>query len=429
MVPPARAIITLDALGRSSSSSRRTAACGAAARAGVALSEQQALDAITAEIAYYRAHLASGSDEAGWSACATRCAVLGERSNSFGVRVSTIGPGRSARGALRGAALRPYCDVPSALRTLRAAGHRPRRRLQLGLSLHECCATQASTRSCTVAITQRSGCRQARSWRSSGARWSLRRAARRTRCTPRLARERHLRRGSPRDCVRARRARGTAPGARRRASSGRWQSSPRSPRNLPATVSSSSLSLPAVHRSRGTGSGNAPRHRHRRRHRRFSPAFERGAANWRPWRLGRVGHASARPRRRRVRRDHRRVDVGAAKRGLLPGRERRDDVVSERRAPRRAFLFARISGGRPTADLGSSNPGRSRRSRSRRRLALLYVISGIWRSLYARQKAELPESLGAGGLRWRHAARRLPQSRSWLRWARSCSSAATSSVR
>jgi putative hydrolase of the HAD superfamily len=139
VIPAGRAIITLDALGTLVELEPPAPLLAAQLRSrGVELSEQQARDAIAAEIAYYRAHLASGSDEAGLERLRDRCTeVLGEALEQVGVRVSAIGFGGLRAALLAALRFHPYCDVPAALRTLRAAGHRLVVVSNWDVSLHE----------------------------------------------------------------------------------------------------------------------------------------------------------------------------------------------------------------------------------------------------------------------------------------------------
>lgn len=139
MVAAGRAIIMLDALGTLVKLEPPAPLLAAQLRArGVELSEQQAREAIAAEIAYYRAHLASGSDEAGLERLRDRCAdVLGEALEQAGVRIGTIEPGGLREALLAALRFRAYPDAPAALRTLRAAGHRLVVVSNWDVSLHE----------------------------------------------------------------------------------------------------------------------------------------------------------------------------------------------------------------------------------------------------------------------------------------------------
>ena len=126
MVVAARSIITLDALGTLVALEPPAPLLAAQLRArGVALTEDQARVAIAAEIAYYRAHLAGGSDEQGLERLRDGCAeVLREALERAGVRMATIDRGGLREALLAALRFRAYPEVPAALRTLRAAGHR-----------------------------------------------------------------------------------------------------------------------------------------------------------------------------------------------------------------------------------------------------------------------------------------------------------------
>jgi putative hydrolase of the HAD superfamily len=132
-------LITLDALGTLVALEPPAPLLAEQLRArGVDVSEEQAGFAIAAEIAYYRAHLASGCDAAGLERLRDRCAqVLGEALEQAGVRVGAISPRELRDSLLAALRFRPYDEVPAALRTLRAAGHRLVVVSNWDVSLHE----------------------------------------------------------------------------------------------------------------------------------------------------------------------------------------------------------------------------------------------------------------------------------------------------
>ena len=132
-------LITLDALGTLVALEPPAPLLAEQLRArGVDVLEEQAGRAIAAEIAYYRAHLASGSDEAGLERLRDRCAhVLGEALEQAGVRVGAISPRELRDSLLAALRFRPYDEVPAALRALRAAGHRLVVVSNWDVSLHE----------------------------------------------------------------------------------------------------------------------------------------------------------------------------------------------------------------------------------------------------------------------------------------------------
>jgi putative hydrolase of the HAD superfamily len=132
-------LITLDALGTLVMLEPPAPLLAAQLRAwGVEVSEQQAGAAIAAEIAYYRAHLASGSDEAGLELLRDRCTeVLREVLHEAGVGVAAIGFGELRAALLAALRFRPHPEVPATLRALRAAGHRLVVVSNWDVSLHE----------------------------------------------------------------------------------------------------------------------------------------------------------------------------------------------------------------------------------------------------------------------------------------------------
>jgi putative hydrolase of the HAD superfamily len=132
-------LITLDALGTLVALEPPAPLLAEQLRArGVDVSEEQAGCAIAAEIAYYRAHLASGCDAAGLERLRDRCAqVLGEALEQAGVRVGAISPRELRDSLLTALRFRPYDEVPAALRALRAAGHRLVVVSNWDVSLHE----------------------------------------------------------------------------------------------------------------------------------------------------------------------------------------------------------------------------------------------------------------------------------------------------
>jgi putative hydrolase of the HAD superfamily len=132
-------LVTLDALGTLVALEPPAPLLAEQLRArGVDVSAEQARFAIAAEIAYYRAHLASGCDEAGLERLRDRCAhVLGEALEQAGVRVGAISPRELRDSLLAALRFRPYDEVPAALRALRAAGHRLVVVSNWDVSLHE----------------------------------------------------------------------------------------------------------------------------------------------------------------------------------------------------------------------------------------------------------------------------------------------------
>jgi putative hydrolase of the HAD superfamily len=132
-------LITLDALGTLVALEPPAPLLAEQLRArGVDVSEEQAGFASAAEIAYYRAHLASGCDAAGLERLRDRCAhVLGEALEQAGVRVGAISPRELRDSLLAALRFRPYDEVPAALRALRAAGHRLVVVSNWDVSLHE----------------------------------------------------------------------------------------------------------------------------------------------------------------------------------------------------------------------------------------------------------------------------------------------------
>ena len=132
-------LITLDALGTLVALEPPAPLLAAQLRMrGVDASEQQARFAIAAEIAYYRAHLASGCDEAGLERLRDRCAqVLREALEHAELKVNSISPVELREVLLAALRFRPYDEVPAALRALRAAGHRLVVVSNWDVSLHE----------------------------------------------------------------------------------------------------------------------------------------------------------------------------------------------------------------------------------------------------------------------------------------------------
>ncbi|MEA2180874.1 MAG: hypothetical protein QOF69_59 [Solirubrobacteraceae bacterium] len=132
-------LVTLDALGTLVALEPPAPLLAEQLRArGVDVSEEQAGFASAAEIAYYRAHLASGCDAAGLERLRDRCAhVLGEALEQAGVRVGAISPRELRDSLLAALRFRPYDEVPAALRALRAAGHRLVVVSNWDVSLHE----------------------------------------------------------------------------------------------------------------------------------------------------------------------------------------------------------------------------------------------------------------------------------------------------
>ncbi len=86
---------------------------------GVAVTEEQARDAMLAEMSYYREHHDDAKDEAGLADLRRRCAaILRER------LASTLDPDEIQAAMLAALRFRPYPEVPGVLRALRDGGAR-----------------------------------------------------------------------------------------------------------------------------------------------------------------------------------------------------------------------------------------------------------------------------------------------------------------
>ena len=134
-----RRVVLLDALGTLVELERPVPRLVAELRArGVRVGEEQAAAALREEIAYYRAHHDLAADAASLALLRDRCAELlraGLERAGADVSALTLGDLRAALlAALR---FEPYEDVPGALATLRAAGHRLVVVSNWDVSLHE----------------------------------------------------------------------------------------------------------------------------------------------------------------------------------------------------------------------------------------------------------------------------------------------------
>jgi putative hydrolase of the HAD superfamily len=134
-------VVTLDALGTLVALQPPAPLLVGELRArGVDVTEGQAAAAITAEIAYYRAHHDSAGDAGSLALLRARCAeVLRED-----LLLAGAGPGAAALPArdlqealLASLRFEPYPEVPAALRALREAGHRLVVVSNWDVSLHE----------------------------------------------------------------------------------------------------------------------------------------------------------------------------------------------------------------------------------------------------------------------------------------------------
>lgn len=105
---------------------------------GVVVGEEQAAAAMTAEMAYYRAHHATASDAPSLARLRARCAaVLGEALARAGADASGLAPGELLAALLASLRFRPYPEVPAALAALRGAGRRLVVVSNWDISLHE----------------------------------------------------------------------------------------------------------------------------------------------------------------------------------------------------------------------------------------------------------------------------------------------------
>jgi putative hydrolase of the HAD superfamily len=102
---------------------------------GVVVSEEQAREALLAEMAYYRAHLDQAPDPQGLARLRARCArVLGEALPEAAAALAEHELLDALMGSLR---FRPYPEVPGVLRALRAHGARLVVVSNWDVSLHE----------------------------------------------------------------------------------------------------------------------------------------------------------------------------------------------------------------------------------------------------------------------------------------------------
>ena len=91
-----------------------------AAEFGLEISVQEANSAIAAEVAYYRAHLQEGRDEASVDELRGRCAeVLREALTAFGYPLAHLSAGELTRVLLAALQFQPYPEVPQVLDELR----------------------------------------------------------------------------------------------------------------------------------------------------------------------------------------------------------------------------------------------------------------------------------------------------------------------
>jgi len=106
-----------------------------AERFGLAVTEEQAADAIAAEIGYYRAHLDEGRDRAGLDALRRRCA--GVLRSALPAVASEVEPERMLEALLASLRFTAYADVRPALLAARARGQRLAVVSNWDVSLHE----------------------------------------------------------------------------------------------------------------------------------------------------------------------------------------------------------------------------------------------------------------------------------------------------
>jgi putative hydrolase of the HAD superfamily len=105
---------------------------------GVAVSEEQAAAAMTAEMAYYRSHHATAFDAPSLARLRARCAaVVGGALARAGADTSGLAPGELLAALLVSLRFRPYPEVPAALAALRDAGWRRVVVSNWDVSLHE----------------------------------------------------------------------------------------------------------------------------------------------------------------------------------------------------------------------------------------------------------------------------------------------------
>lgn len=93
---------------------------------------------MSAEIAYYRAHLATGADAASLALLREHCAdVLGDALRRAGAGLDGVGRSQQLDALLAALHFEPYPEVPAVLRALRTAGHRLVVVSNWDVSLHE----------------------------------------------------------------------------------------------------------------------------------------------------------------------------------------------------------------------------------------------------------------------------------------------------
>jgi len=134
-----RRVVTLDALGTLVALEQPAPLLAAELRArGAQCSERQAGAAIAEEIAYYRAHLDTGADAASLARLREGCAaVLGDALRGAGATLGELSLPQLLEALLAALRFEPYPEVPAALRSLRAAGHRLVVVSNWDVSLHE----------------------------------------------------------------------------------------------------------------------------------------------------------------------------------------------------------------------------------------------------------------------------------------------------
>ena len=134
-----RRVVTLDALGTLVALRQPAPLLVSELRArGAQCSERQAANAIGAEIAYYRAQLDTGTDPASLARLRERCAaVLGDALGEAGALLRGLSRAQLLEALLAALRFEPYPEVPAALRSLRAAGHRLVVVSNWDVSLHE----------------------------------------------------------------------------------------------------------------------------------------------------------------------------------------------------------------------------------------------------------------------------------------------------
>jgi putative hydrolase of the HAD superfamily len=125
MVEPPKAVL-LDALGTlvALEPPAPTLCAELRERFGVAVSEQQAADAIAAEIAYYRTHLNEGRDRQSLAALRGRCAEVLRAALPPSDALAAVGADALTAALLASLRFKVFADVRPALATLRAQGRR-----------------------------------------------------------------------------------------------------------------------------------------------------------------------------------------------------------------------------------------------------------------------------------------------------------------